>query len=111
MALDRLQILLSRTLSAMSLTASKSPWLDTAKPASMTSTFIFSSNLAILNFSSLVIEAPGLCSPSRSVVSNITNLSLIPMVSSAFLSIELDVNNYIVERNSNFILPIFVNCI
>ncbi|CAK0780068.1 hypothetical protein CCP4SC76_7200008 [Gammaproteobacteria bacterium] len=41
------------------------------KPASMTSTRIRSSALAILTFSSLVMEAPGLCSPSRRVVSKI----------------------------------------
>mgnify|MGYP001558394529 CR=1 FL=1 len=41
------------------------------KPASMMSTFKRSSCLAISSFSSGVREAPGHCSPSRSVVSKI----------------------------------------
>ena len=55
--------------SAMALTASKSPSLEAAKPASMTSTRSRSSWRAMRSFSSRVIDAPGLCSPSRSVVS------------------------------------------
>jgi len=43
------------------------------KPASMTSTRIFSSWRATRIFSSLVMEAPGLCSPSRKVVSKMNN--------------------------------------
>jgi hypothetical protein len=45
-----------------------------AKPASMTSTRMRSSWRAMRSFSSLVIEAPGLCSPSRKVVSKMTGL-------------------------------------
>ena len=66
---------LSLMLSATALTASKSPGLAMGKPASITSTCIRSSALAILTFSSRVIEAPGLCSPSRNVVSKIIKLS------------------------------------
>ena len=39
--------------------------------------YIFSSALAMRTFSSAVIEAPGLCSPSRRVVSKIISLSLL----------------------------------
>ena len=60
---------------ATAFTASKSPGLATAKPASITSTRNRSSIFAILTFSSFVIEAPGLCSPSRKVVSKIINRS------------------------------------
>ena len=60
----------SLTISATALTASKSPVLAIGKPASMTSTCIFSRARAMRIFSSLVMEAPGLCSPSRRVVSN-----------------------------------------
>src|SRR5574343_1670673 len=52
--------------------ASKSPGEAAAKPASITSTRIFSNWRATRIFSSLVIDAPGLCSPSRRVVSKIT---------------------------------------
>jgi len=54
---------------AMSCTAAKSPLDDAGKPASMTSTRSRSSWRAMRVFSSRVIDAPGLCSPSRSVVS------------------------------------------
>ena len=56
---------------AISEMASKSPGLAAAKPASMTFTPNFSNCLAMRIFSSLVIAAPGLCSPSRKVVSKI----------------------------------------
>ena len=62
--------------SAIDLTASKSPFDDAAKPASMTSTFRRSSWRAMRSFSSRVIEAPGDCSPSRKVVSKMISLSL-----------------------------------
>jgi hypothetical protein len=55
--------------------ASKSPGEAAAKPASMTSTRMRSSWRATRSFSSLVMEAPGLCSPSRKVVSKITKWS------------------------------------
>ena len=60
---------------AISCTASKSPLELAAKPASMTSTFRRSSWRAMRNFSSLVMDAPGDCSPSRSVVSKMISLS------------------------------------
>jgi hypothetical protein len=41
----------------------------------MTSTPSFSSCRAMRSFSSLVIDAPGLCSPSRKVVSKINKRS------------------------------------
>src|SRR3546814_9927743 len=50
---------------------SKSPCEAAAKPASITSTFKRSSCRAMRSFSSLVIDAPGDCSPSRRVVSKI----------------------------------------
>ncbi len=53
------------------LTASKSPSEAIGKPASMTSTFIFSSWWAMRSFSSMFMLAPGDCSPSRRVVSKI----------------------------------------
>ncbi len=66
---------LSLITEATAFTDSKSPGLATGKPASIISTCIFSSALAIRTFSSFVMEAPGLCSPSRKVVSNIINWS------------------------------------
>ncbi len=73
----KLQTVESFITSATARTDSKSPGLAIAKPASMTSTRIFSSIFAMRTFSSRVIEAPGLCSPSRKVVSKITSLSLL----------------------------------
>src|SRR5438105_14591353 len=66
----------SFTCVAIARTASKSPLLEAAKPASMMSTRSRSSWRAMRSFSSLVIEAPGDCSPSRSVVSKMISLSL-----------------------------------
>ncbi len=60
---------LSLIVRAISCTASKSPLDEAGKPASITSTRSRSSWRAMRSFSSRVIEAPGLCSPSRSVVS------------------------------------------
>ncbi len=54
---------------AMARIASKSPGEAAAKPASITSTRMRSSWRAMRTFSSLVIDAPGDCSPSRKVVS------------------------------------------
>ena len=73
-ALASAQIVLSEISVAISLTASKSPWLAAGKPASITSTRILSSKRAMAIFSSAVMDAPGLCSPSRKVVSKIINL-------------------------------------
>src|SRR5512132_1757727 len=69
LARARPHTVLSRIAFAMSRTASKSPFDDAGKPASITSTRSRSSWRAIRVFSSRVIDAPGLCSPSRSVVS------------------------------------------
>jgi len=57
------------TLAAMAETASKSPSLETGKPASMTSTPRRASCSAISSFSPASREMPGDCSPSLSVVS------------------------------------------
>ncbi len=54
---------------AMADTASKSPWLVMGNPASMMSTPSCSSARAISSFSFRFSDAPGDCSPSRSVVS------------------------------------------
>src|SRR3990167_951339 len=69
------QMIDARTWLAIALTASKSPLLDAAKPASITSTFSRSSWRAMRSFSSRVIEAPGDCSPSRKVVSKMISWS------------------------------------
>ncbi len=63
------------TALAIARTASKSPLDDAANPASITSTRSFSSCLAMRSFSSRVMDAPGLCSPSRKVVSKMINRS------------------------------------
>lgn len=62
--------------SATRLTASKSPCEAIGKPASQMSTPSRASCLPISTFSSAVSVAPGDCSPSRSVVSNIQSFSL-----------------------------------
>jgi hypothetical protein len=49
-------------------------------PRSHTSTRMRSNALAIRIFSSRVIDAPGLCSPSRKVVSKIMSLSSAVMI-------------------------------
>ena len=61
---------------AIAFTASKSPLDDAGKPASITSTRMRSSARAMRSFSSRVMDAPGLCSPSRMVVSKMIKLSL-----------------------------------
>ncbi len=66
----------SCTASATALTAAKSPGLAAGNPASITSTRNFSKARAIRTFSSSVMEAPGLCSPSRKVVSNMIKASV-----------------------------------
>src|SRR6185503_9005909 len=65
----------SFTTEATARIASKSPGLAAAKPASITSTRRRSSCLPMRTFSSRVIAAPGLCSPSRMVVSKMINAS------------------------------------
>src|SRR3990167_5735623 len=64
------------TLCAMDFTAAKSPGEDTGKPASITSTLRRTSCPAISSFSCDSSEAPGDCSPSRNVVSNIIIFSM-----------------------------------
>ncbi|MDT4868094.1 hypothetical protein FQZ97_1030400 [compost metagenome] len=82
-ARDRLHTVLSLMASAIALTAAKSPGLAMAKPASITSTRKRSRALAMRSFSSPVMEAPGLCSPSRSVVSKMMTRSLLLMLGSS----------------------------
>ena len=72
---------LSRTAAATALTDAKSPSLAAGNPASITSTRMRSNWRAMRSFSSLVIDAPGLCSPSRMVVSNMINFSFFMAVS------------------------------
>ena len=85
LARDRPQTVDSLIALAIACTASKSPLELAGKPASITSTFSRSSCRAMRNFSSLVIEAPGDCSPSRKVVSKMISLSAMPRSSSARL--------------------------
>ena len=59
-----------------SVTASKSPGEAIGNPASIISTPSSSKTLAIWIFSSRLIDAPGDCSPSRIVVSNMYTLFL-----------------------------------
>src|SRR5450759_1102958 len=61
----------------MRRTESKSPGLETGKPASITSTPRRTSCRAISTFSPVFMEAPGDCSPSRSVVSKILTRSML----------------------------------
>ncbi len=65
-----------RIACAIALTASKSPFDEAGKPASITSTLSRSSWRAMRSFSSLVIDAPGDCSPSRKVVSKMNRRSV-----------------------------------
>jgi len=55
---------------AIVCTDKKSPSLLAGNPASITSTFSRANCRAISNFSRKFMEAPGHCSPSRNVVSN-----------------------------------------
>ena len=63
-----------------STTASKSPFEAIGKPASIISTFISCNTSAIWTFSSKFIDAPGDCSPSLKVVSNINIFSVIYII-------------------------------
>ncbi len=58
-----------RTCLAISLTHSKSPCEVIGKPASMMSTFRRARAWAMSSFCWVLSATPGLCSPSRSVVS------------------------------------------
>jgi hypothetical protein len=59
------------TFLAIRFIASQSPLDAAAKPASIISTFRRANCSAICNFSWVVMEKPGACSPSLKVVSNI----------------------------------------
>src|SRR6266513_6377560 len=85
---------------ATACTASKSPFEEAGKPASITSTRIFSNSRAMRSFSSLVIEAPGLCSPSRMVVSNMINRSFMVL-----LRAQVDVSIRGVRLRRDRVLP------
>ncbi len=67
----------SLMISATAFTEAKSPGLEAGKPASMTSTFSRSRARAMRSLSSRLMAAPGLCSPSRMVVSKMISLSLL----------------------------------
>ena len=71
-----LHISASSPSEATSFTPLDSPSETTAKPASITSTPSLSSCLAISSFFSGVRETPGVCSPSRRVVSKNLTCSL-----------------------------------
>src|SRR3989344_7792520 len=71
---------------AMASTASKEPLDEMGKPASMMSTFIFSSCFAIMSFSAGVRLAPGLCSPSLHVVSNILICFMMPFLRTCWVT-------------------------
>ena len=64
-----LQISALNPASAISFTASNSPSETAAKPASITSTPSSSKRCAIRSLFSGIKDTPGVCSPSRSVVS------------------------------------------
>ena len=91
------QIVASLTAAATALMASKSPGELAANPASMTSTCNRSSCLAIRTFSSLLMEAPGDCSPSLKVVSKMISLS----IAIFFLLILLNLLTHIKQNPSN----------
>ena len=76
--------LAARISRAICRTDAKSPSEATGKPASMISTPIFSSWRAIRSFSSGFMLAPGDCSPSLSVVSNIKTLSPVASIADSF---------------------------
>src|SRR2546429_251779 len=80
LARHRPATVVSLIMPATACTASKSPFEEAGKPASITSTRMRSSCRAMRSFSSLVMEAPGLCSPSRMVVSNMMSRSfMVPL--------------------------------
>ena len=72
---ERLQIAGPSSWRAMAWMASKSPGDAAAKPASITSTPSSASAFATRSFWDRFIDAPGDCSPSRSVVSKTTTRS------------------------------------
>jgi hypothetical protein len=69
---------------AISETDSKSPCDAIGNPASMMSTPISSSSSATSSFSSKVMDAPGHCSPSRKVVSKMTDSVLVDIAHGEF---------------------------
>ena len=64
----------------ISITEWKSPGLEIGKPASIMSTPKLSRRRATSIFSTVLSWQPGTCSPSRNVVSNTNNLSLITIL-------------------------------
>ena len=82
-ALARPQISAERPAFAIRRTPSCSPFEVIGKPASMTSTPSLSSACAIWSFSSGMSETPGVCSPSRSVVSKTLTILFFPFMRSA----------------------------
>ena len=74
-ARERPQTVAFFTRFAISRTASKSPLDAIGKPASMMSTPISSRTSEMRSFSSIFIDAPGDCSPSRRVVSKMKTRS------------------------------------
>ncbi len=65
----RPQITASSLWSAMAFTVSCSPWEEAGKPASIACTPMDASWRAISSFCAKVNDIPGVCSPSRRVVS------------------------------------------
>src|SRR5881628_348620 len=82
-ALARPQISAERPAFAIRRTPSCSPFEVIGKPASITSTPSLSSACAIWSFSSGIRETPGVCSPSRSVVSKTLTILFFPFMRSA----------------------------
>ena len=86
-ALANPHISLFNPASAIAFTASASPLDVIGNPASIVSTPSLSNCIAIFNLSSGVRLTPGVCSPSRNVVSNILiNLFLSAILLSSFNS-------------------------
>ena len=95
----------------IALTASKSPGDAIGNPASIISTPSSSKTLAIWIFSSRLIDAPGDCSPSRIVVSNIKTLSLLAIILN-FKKMDNTIYNRfckIIVRNSYLLTLITIN--
>src|SRR2546426_10896950 len=82
-ALARAQTSAERPALAIRRTPSCSPLEVIGKPASITSTPSLSSACAIWSFSSGIRETPGVCSPSRSVVSKTLTILFFPFMRSA----------------------------
>src|SRR2546425_2091636 len=81
-ALARAQTSAERPAPAIRRTPSCSPFEVIGKPASITSTPSLSSARAIWSFSSGMRETPGVCSPSRRVVSKTLTILFFPIMQS-----------------------------